>query len=239
MGASVETPTSRRKYVYSIPQTKAFGAQGRLYSVYSTMKLLSVVTYAGLVAAGRLTERALSFAKAVEGTEGFVRETTQHAKRDLQQPLIPQVANDTILTHNSARLEIETATFFGIFPFFWTNIAFGTPHQPFRMVLDLGYGGAVVRSEDCTDFDCERGFNYSSNASSTFHDENEQFLLHLVAQFIYGNVSRDHMQLAALNITDTTFGAVYDYYGENWYYDTLAYYTDGYVNPYDLWFDSK
>lgn len=176
------------------------------------MKLITLVSWAGVAVAGRLTERALSFVRDVENEYAFGPRNTDYDKRDCQEPVVIHTEYDATATRHWAKLEIDSASLLNLIPFYWTTIALGTPNQPFRMILDLDYGGAVVRSEQCLDYSCERGFNYSSKASSTFHDEQERFLLRLPAQFAYGNVSRDHMQLVALNITDVMFGAVDDFH---------------------------
>lgn len=194
------------------------------------MKSLLQSVFVAAAAATTLLERTLSRVKDLDSSIDFVRATTtSNIKRDVQHPLLTDNANIAPTSSGSATLEIDSSSFMGLIPFFWTNIALGTPNQAFRTILDLNYPGALVRSEYCTDYDCGEGFNYSSDASCTFHDEDERFLLHLPAQFIYGNVSKDHMQLVGLNISNVTFGAVDDFHGENFLYSVMAYYADGLV----------
>ncbi len=98
------------------------------------------------------------------------------------------------------------------------------------MILDLNYGGAVVRSLSCKAFWCGDGLTYSHEASSTWHDEHESFSLHLPPRYIYGNISSDNMHLVSLNITNVTFGEVNELgHRDNYLLWVEAYSADGYV----------
>lgn len=191
------------------------------------MKSLIYTVFAAAATASTLQERVLSRARHPDSSIEVSWETITRSKRALQEPLLTNNDNVDPSSSGSATLQIESSSFMGLIPFYWTNIALGTPNQAFRMILDLNYPGALVRSELCNDYDCGQGFNYSSDASYTYHDEHERFDLHLPAQYVYGNVSKDHMQLVGLNISEVTFGAVDDFHGENFLYGVMAYYADG------------
>ena len=132
---------------------------------------------------------------------------------------------------HSARLEINYWNFLGL-PIYTTNIAVGSPNQAFRMLLDLRFGGLMVRSIDCGNDGpgCGYGgFSYNHTASSTYENGHQRFLVHLPAQYAYGNISRDDVHLVSLALSNLTFGEVDDFYGDNIYYSALADVADGSV----------
>lgn len=113
-------------------------------------------------------------------------------------------------------LEIERQDIFG-FPFYFTNIAIGTPAQAFALYLDLSFGGVVVRGKECER--CGRDiFSYDKSASSTCEDPNLQFSLALAAHNARGAILRDAMHLASLRLPNASFGAAEGFYGENYPY---------------------
>jgi hypothetical protein len=189
----------------------------------------TAVTARGLV--DRIPHLSRDLAQFQPKVASFQHASGPH-KRDVQQPLISPTDENTNGVHHIAGLEIECALFWGLLPFYWTNIAIGTPNQAFRMILDLSYGGLLVRSPDCgwngPEIEgCGGGFAYWSNHSSTYTDKNETFFMQLPAHTAYGRVSKDHVQLVGLNITDVVFGEVDQFSGENFVLLTMEHYADG------------
>lgn len=182
------------------------------------------------VFAGALRKRSLSRAKGLQFPASVLQEDAARRNQEIQNTLIldaDEIYQDA--DRHSTTLEIESGSWYG-FPFYYTNIALGTPNQAFRVLLDLDYGGLIIRAPGCNApyFDCGPGFEYNHSASSTYQDEHERFGLHLPGQFAYGNVSTDYMQLVSLNISNVTFGEVDDFSGENLFLIMLEYVVDGY-----------
>jgi hypothetical protein len=204
---------------------------------YLTMHVSSLAIYLSTIAlaVGLLNERAISLAKELQ-SPNFIpytpENTADRGKRDVQEPLLLQKDVATLSKHHTARLDIHSDSFLGLIPFYWTNIALGTPNQAFRMIIDLSYAGAVVRAPNCTDPfpGCDAGFIYYHNQSSTYRPEYEHFSIPLPGHTLAGTVSTDHMQLIDLNITDVTFGEVDDIHGENWLIMSMTAHADGYAN---------
>ena len=195
------------------------------------MRLFSfaVCLQVAVASAGVLTERGLARARSLSKQTGPDQLVNLDAKRSTQQPLIVPTHNHYHdATKHSAKLEINSGQFFG-YPYYSTNIALGTPNQAFRMLLDMNFGGLLVRAPHCGEpMGCGHGFEYDQSASSTYKDAEERFMLHLPAQFAYGNVSMDDLHLVSLGIMNMTFGAVDDFYGENLWYYFLEEVVDGY-----------
>ena len=203
----------------------------RINAAFEIMKVstFALCVYIVTVSAGALRDQALSHASSLAFSPSPSQERATHGERDTQVPLIANGNNDyNAKDRHWAKLEIESGSWFGI-PFYYTNIALGTPNQAFRMLLDLDFGGAIVRAPECNApyFDCGHGFAYYNNKSSTYQDEHERFGLHLPGQFANGNVSTDCLQLVSLNISNVTFGEVDDFHGENIFLIALEDVVDG------------
>lgn len=127
-------------------------------------------------------------------------------------------------------LEVARIDVFG-FPFYFTNVAFGSPPQPFALLIDLQYGGAVVRSVDCHNRipnDCgERVLKYNHSASSTSQDLGLRFSLGLAGHTAQGSLFSDTMHILSLELQNATVGATDVFYGENILLSMLAEYCDG------------
>ncbi|KAL1594427.1 aspartic proteinase precursor [Paraconiothyrium brasiliense] len=127
---------------------------------------------------------------------------------------------------DTAVLEVARLDIFG-FPFYVTYVAFGNPPQPFALLLDLSYGGAVVRSVDCPDHgsfnDCGgRPFKYNHSASSTSHDPELRFGVRLAGHTARGSMFNDTMHIVSLQMQNATVGAIDVFYGENLGYSILS-----------------
>lgn len=178
---------------------------------------------------GSLAERVLSQAKASWKRTDVAERNGLHGKHPPQYPITAEPYH--AISKHSATLEIHSVEFLGFLSFFYTNIALGTPNQAFRMLLDLSYGGLLVRGPSCDSPYCGHGFEYNHSTSSTYHNSRERFSMHLPAQYVYGNVSRDELQLASLGISNVSLGEVDDFYGENWIFNFLSEQMDGYRYP--------
>lgn len=139
-----------------------------------------------------------------------------------QTPLVSiEIKDHSANSHNGvAVLEISRWELFGNSLFF-TNIAVGTPAQPFKLILDLEFGGVVVRGKDCHDCGERDVFYYDKSASSTCEDPN----LHFSSPPWAGPLLRDNLQLASLMLPNSSFGAA-DWFEGDWNM-ILAHVSDG------------
>lgn len=191
-------------------------------------RVLALALFIALVAAGRGADQPIFVGPTLQSNGGDDYTTAENGYRGIQGPLIPDNDYGVSPTRRFARLAIESSLFRGIFPVYRTNIAIGTPNQAFSLTLDLAYGGAIVRSEMCPVDECGEGLKYSHSASSTYYDEHERFAIGLPLQVACGNVSRDHVQLVDLNITDVIFGAIDDIHAGSQARTDIALFGDGY-----------
>lgn len=151
-----------------------------------------------------------------------------------QLPLTP--SNPDTLTADTATLEITGWNIYGI-PAYTTPIAVGSPNQVFRALLDLNFGGLLVRAANCgeeTEDHCgyggDLGLVYNASASETYEDAHERFIFALPEDHaVYGQVARDRMQLVQLGLKNVTLGAVENIFGGNFFYLVAEDLADGYV----------
>ena len=181
-----------------------------------------------LASAGVLKERTLSYVRALSKRADVSVVGSSLVKQTEQKPLQETLDESYQDAHSkTARLEINSGEFFG-FPYYSTNVALGTPNQAFRMVLDLDFGGLLVRVPGCGDnFGCGHGFEYNHSMSSTYVGQKERFGMQLPAHRAEGTVSMDSLQLVSLNVSNVTFGEVDDFHGENLWYLMLEEIADG------------
>ena len=181
---------------------------------------------------------ALSSATPLSRFTSNFRDTINSIQQQTQQlPLIPN-SNPETQDSGIVTLEIEAWFIFGI-PVYITPIAIGNPNQVFRVVVDTGFNGLLVRSVTCDENegvdDCgyggELGFAYNSSASSTYVDGEERFDFMLPGHHLRGNVSVDELTLVNFELEGVKFGSVDTFYGENYFLMILADISDGYVFP--------
>ncbi|KAK7179992.1 hypothetical protein DPSP01_009842 [Paraphaeosphaeria sporulosa] len=162
------------------------------------------------------------------------REVYHNPHHDAVQAHLSDPGLTKLLTTNAKKtavLEVARVDVFGL-PFYMANFAFGTPPQPFAMLIDLGYGGAVVRSVDCPTHhhlnDCgQRVFAYNHSVSSTSNDMGLRFSVGLGGQTAQGSLFGDTMHIVSLQVQNATLGAIDVFYGENLLLEILAEFCDG------------
>lgn len=138
----------------------------------------------------------------------------------VNKQLEPGSANGSVV------LEIEAFEYLWS-PFYTANVTFGNPPQPFKMLLDLTWGGAVTRSTSCGS-DCgPRPFMYNSSNSSTSNDLGLNFGLPLYLYVAQGALFSDDMHLVSLQLPNVTVGALDTFYGDDWVLNNLGFFCDG------------
>ncbi|KAF2172259.1 hypothetical protein M409DRAFT_49983 [Zasmidium cellare ATCC 36951] len=126
--------------------------------------------------------------------------------------------------HAATILELQRRDFFGL-PFIFTNIAIGTPPQPFMLFVDLTFGGLAVRSVDCQQ--CGRHVAFDRTASVSCESMDHRFSLFLDGHTAQGAMLKDDLHLGESSLRNATFGAADTFYGENMMLLILADMSDG------------
>lgn len=91
-----------------------------------------------------------------------------------------------------------------------THIQLGNPPQPFRAQIDIGWGDMFVPSSNCTYDSYEARYciphkMYNSSQSSSYAADLSPARIHYMGTYTWGNVSRDSLHVAGLEIKNQIF----------------------------------
>lgn len=90
----------------------------------------------------------------------------------------------------------------------YTEIAVGTPPQPFKVVLDTGSSNLWVPSTHCNDIACLIHATYDSSKSSTYRANGSDFQLVRRSATLGGFVSQDVLKIGDIEVQNQDFGEV-------------------------------
>lgn len=111
----------------------------------------------------------------------------------------PEADSITDALHSVSLTDLLDAEYFG-------EVDVGTPPQKFTVVYDTGSSALWIPSKTCSD--CKSSPRYDSLKSATYLKNGTDFFLSYGSGACKGILSRDHVVLAGLSISDFTFGEV-------------------------------
>ncbi|KAL4785746.1 aspartic peptidase domain-containing protein [Aspergillus varians] len=88
---------------------------------------------------------------------------------------------------------------------YFSTVNVGTPGQPVWMMLDTGGANTWLFSSDCTAEPCEMHNTFGGNSSSTVQKTTETFKVGYGSGKVSGNLVKDHLTIANINV-EMTFG---------------------------------
>jgi saccharopepsin len=88
---------------------------------------------------------------------------------------------------------------------YYTEISLGTPPQTFKVILDTGSSNLWVPSTQCTSIACFLHTKFDSSASSTYKPNGTTFSIQYGSGSMEGFVSRDHLTIGDITITNHLF----------------------------------